>query len=100
MVTIMSQNDSVTDRYYLFPTAVKYTSRAAKRCLRVPDGSLCMGGEVAFLVWEMADTQPHEDLLARVHDYIIGTEGAVRIFVLVNLDRSKPPNGKRMRTIE
>lgn len=91
---------SVMDRYSRCPTAVKYTSRTGKRCLREPDGSICMGGEVAFLVCEVADTQPRKDLLARVHDYIIGTEGAVRIVVLVKLERLKAPNGKRKRTGE
>lgn len=96
----MSQNDPVTHRYYLFPTALKYTSHTGKRCLRVPDGSFCIGGEVAFFVWEMVDTQTSKDLPARVHDYIIGTEGAVRIFLLVKLERLISPNGKRKQTVE
>lgn len=59
-----------------------------------------MGDEVAFLVCEVADTQPRKDLLTRVRDYIVGTEGAVRIVVLVKLERAKPPKRKRKRAAD
>lgn len=45
---------------------------------------------------EVADTQSRKKLKKRIQEYIIGTEGIVKIVILIKLERDKPqPKRKR-----
>lgn len=68
---------------------------------RQPDGSLrlLMMDNPPFLVWEILDSQPLQQMEHKVREYFVGTAGKVRIVIILQLLRQPPPQkaGKRKR---
>lgn len=43
----------------------------------------------------MADSQSRRELKKRVQEYIVGTEGKVKIVILIKLERTRPPSKRK-----
>lgn len=54
-----------------------------------------MTAEIPFLVCEMADSQSPQELKQRVQEYIVGTEGKVKIVILIKLERTRLPSKRK-----
>lgn len=54
-----------------------------------------MTADIPFLVCEMADSQSPQELKQRVQEYIVGTEGKVKIVIFIKLERTRPPSKRK-----